>query len=130
MEFAQCVGIIEQITAAEVGNSTAPAKFVRESGGTPPVGVTVIVPNSMTAGTSTGVTITGSGFAFGASVTFENGSGRTPTASAVVVMDATTITATVSVSDKGRKGARVWDVRVTNTGGSTGVLLGGFTVIK
>ena len=37
------------------------------------VSVTAIVPNSMSAGTTVTVTISGSGFAAGASVTFENG---------------------------------------------------------
>lgn len=103
--------------------------------GTPPpptpggVSVTSIVPNSMTAGTSISVTITGTGFADGANVTFENGSGPAPTASNVVVVDGT-ITATVTVKNGGRRGDRLWDVRVTNTDNSSDVLPGGFTVRK
>ena len=96
-------------------------------------GVTVggIDPNSMQAGTSIGVTITGTGFADGADVTFENGSGPTPTASNVVFnVDDGTITATVTVKGGGRRGDRVWDVRVTNVGGSSEVLVAGFTVTR
>lgn len=95
-------------------------------------GVTVdgIGPNSMDAGTSIDVTIAGSGFAGGAEVTFENGSGPTPTVSNVVVVDGGTITATVTVKSGGPRGIRVWDVRVTNADSSSGVLEDGFTVQK
>ena len=96
----------------------------------PGVGVDSIIPGSMTVGTSISVTITGSGFAPGADVTFENGPGPAPTASGVVVVEATTITATLSVSSGGPPGTRVWDVRVTNTDTSTGGLVGGFEVVK
>ena len=63
-------------------------------------------------------------------MTFENGQGKAPSASNIVVVDITTITATVSASTKGKSGQFVWDVRVTNLDASTGVLLGGFTVKK
>jgi len=100
--------------------------------GTPSEGVTVkiIEPNTMQAGTTEeGVTITGSGFMDGAEVTFENGDGPSPTASNVVVADDTnTITATVTAKSGGPPRDRVWDVRVTNTDGSSGVLVNGFTV--
>ncbi len=88
-----------------------------------------IDPNTMQAGTSVDVTITGAGFVDGASVTFENGSGPAPEASNVVVSaDGTTITATVTAKSGGPPRDRVWDVRVTNPDGSSGVLAGGFTV--
>ncbi len=92
------------------------------------VSVTGIDPNSMQAGTTIDVTITGSGFEAGADVTFENGSGPTPSASNIVVVDASTITATVTAKSGGPPRDRVWDVRVTNPDGSSGVLVGGFTV--
>ncbi len=98
----------------------------------PPTGeVTVasIALNTIAAGTTIDVTITGSGFVAGANVTFENGSGPTPTASNVVVSgDGTSITATVATKSGGPPRNRVWDVRVTNPDGSFGVLVGGFTV--
>jgi len=70
------------------------------------------------------VTITGSGFAAGMTVTFENGSGPPPVAKNVVVSsDGTTIQAMVTVK-KGKPGKDpVWDVR-----GGSGVLFSGFTV--
>jgi PKD repeat protein len=91
------------------------------------VSVTGIDPSSMQAGTTIDVTISGTGFVDGADVTFENGSGPAPTASNVVV-DANNLTATVTAKSGGPPRDRVWDVRVTNPDGSTGVLAGGFTV--
>ncbi len=96
----------------------------------PQVIVGQITPNSMNAGATVAVQILGSGFASGASVTFEDGTGPTPTASIVVVVDAGTITAEVSVGNGGPRGARVWDVRVTNPNSSTDVLEDAFTVVK
>ena len=102
----------------------------------PPPGEGVVIvddidPSLMDAGASIEVTISGSGFAAEAVVTFENGSGPTPTASIdVVSSDGKTITATVTVKGGGRRGNRVWDVRVTNVDGSSGVLPDGFTVIR
>jgi subtilisin len=97
----------------------------------PPAGVTVtgIEPTSMVAGSTIGVTITGSGFATGAAVAFQNGSGPAPTASDLrVAGGGTSLTATVTVGSGGPKRPRVWDVRVTNPDGATGVLPAGFTV--
>ncbi|MCH8299778.1 MAG: hypothetical protein IIC39_04470 [Candidatus Marinimicrobia bacterium] len=92
------------------------------------VNVTSIVPNSMQSGTMIVVTISGSGFAAGAEVTFENGSGPAPATSNVVFVDANTITGTVTAKSGGPGRNRVWDVRVTNPDGSSGVLVDGFTV--
>ena len=96
----------------------------------PVVGVVVtsISPTSMTAGPSVVVTIAGSGFAAGARVTFENGSGQQPTATVTAVTSTTTISATVTAKSGGPRRPRIWDVRVTNPDGSTGVLAGAFTV--
>ncbi len=90
--------------------------------------VTAINPNTMQAGSTISVSITGSGFITGADVTFENGAGPTPTASEVVVIDSTTITAKITAKSGGPPRSRVWDVRVTNPDGSSGVLVNGLTV--
>lgn len=92
------------------------------------VDVESIVPDSMKAGNTIDVTIYGSGFAEGAEVKFENGSGPTPTTSNVKVIDSDTIEATVTAKSGGPPRDRVWDVRITNTDGSSGVLVEGFTV--
>lgn len=92
--------------------------------GPPPGNVTVtgFSPTGMDAGTTiTGFTIDGTGFVAGATVTFENGNGPTPTASNVVVQSATQIVADVTVGGGGRPGMRFWNVRVTNVDSSTGV---------
>jgi hypothetical protein len=95
------------------------------------VGVSVgsISPNSMPAGSTINVTISGSGFAAGADVTFENGAGPAPEASGVsVAVDGTSLTATVTAKSGGPPKNRIWDVRVTNPDSSTDVLVDGFTV--
>jgi len=92
-------------------------------------GVTVssIWPDSMSAGSTMDVTITGSGFVDGASVTFETGAGVASTADATWV-NSTTIEAVITAHKNAK--AAVWDVRVTNPDTSSGVLIDGFTVIK
>jgi hypothetical protein len=96
----------------------------------PSTGVFVdrMTPDTMQAGTATNVTISGLGFVPGASVTFEIGQGQTPTASNVDVVEGTTIEATVTTGSGGPPQYAVWDVRVTNPDGSSGVLPGGFIV--
>jgi len=96
-----------------------------------PVGVSVdsIYPNSVTEGNSVNVTISGSGFQAGAVVSLEGGSGPTPAVLDVVVVDSSTITATIQTKNAGPPKNRYWDVRVTNPDSSTGVLASGFTVI-
>ena len=88
------------------------------------VTINSITPNFTYQGTVlTGVTITGSGFAAGIAVGFENGSGSAPVASDVQVVDANTITLTVSVKSGGPRRERLWDVRV-----GSAVLPKGFAV--
>ena len=87
------------------------------------VTVSSIAPNSARQGSTVSVTITGSGFAPGMAVGFENGSGPVPIASDVVV-DANTITATVTIKAGGPRRERFWDVRV-----SSAVLQRGFKVV-
>jgi hypothetical protein len=88
------------------------------------VGVASIVPASAAPGATIPVTIIGSGFASGTSVTFEGGSGPPPSAKNVVVsQDGTKIDAMVTVK-KGKPGRDpVWDVRVGSS-----VLPNGFRV--
>lgn len=92
------------------------------------VTVTDVLPDNASTNSVVAVQITGSGFAAGADVAFENGSGPAPSASDVVVVDGGTLTATVTIKGGGPPRNRVWDVRVTNADGSTGVLSRGFTV--
>jgi len=90
--------------------------------------VSSIWPNTLQAGTSVDVEITGSNFAEGATVRFEDGKGSIPDASNEVVVDANTIRATVAMKGGGPKRSRVWDVVVTNPDGQLGKLVDSFTV--
>jgi len=92
------------------------------------ISVAGIEPNTVSAGTAVVVTITGSGFASGSDVSFENGAGPAPIVSNEVVIDSHTITATVATKHGGPPRNRVWDLRVTNHDGSSAVLTDGFTV--
>ena len=94
----------------------------------PDVTVDSIAPDTVQAGATIEVTITGSGFQAGATVTFENGLGPAPAAN-VTFVDSATIEATVIAHKKAKTGI-LWDVRVTNPDGSSGVLVGGFSVTQ
>ncbi len=86
--------------------------------------VSAIVPSAAPKGDVASVTITGSGFAPGMAVKFENGSGPRPTVSNVTVVDPSTLTATVTLKSGGGGRDAVWDVRV-----GSGVLADAFTVL-
>jgi hypothetical protein len=74
--------------------------------------VTSITPSQARVGTSVAVTIVGTGFTSGVAVSFGGGNGAAPSLRNVVVVDATTITATVSVQRKRVGSDPVWDLRV------------------
>ena len=65
-------------------------------------------------GEITGFTVTGTGFAQGAVITFVGGVGPAPTAGSATLDLLGNLTATVSVGNQGPKGERRWTVRVTN----------------
>src|SRR6185369_818118 len=111
-------------------NNTAQTTSTVNSVSAGPPTISSINPTSMKVGTSTTTfAITGTNFVSGATVTFLNGTGPAPTASAVVVNSAGTgITATVNVPSGGAPRNRIWDVRVTNPNGQSATLPGSFTV--
>ena len=138
------VNFMWDTTSAAVGDHTLDAShntaddvITNNAGSTmvtvtaPGVGVTVgnISPASVSrnAGVVT-FTITGSGFANDASVSFENGAGQTPQVNSVTFVTSTEITAEVQIRSGGPRRNRVWDVRVTNGDGSTGVGEGLLTI--
>ena len=96
-------------------NGTNPVQVLGECDAAPAPNVTIssVDPPTGSTGSTVLMTITGSGFADGMAVGFENGSGAAPVAWDVQVLDGgTRITATVVVQ-KGKIGADpVWDVRV------------------
>jgi VCBS repeat-containing protein len=95
----------------------------------PSISVADIQPNTMQAGTTINVTITGVSFASGANVTLESGTGPAPEATNILVSaDGKSLTAAITAKSSGPPRPRVWDVRVTNPDGSSAVLIAGFTV--
>ena len=85
-----------------------------------------ISPADLPAGVA--VTITGTGFTASSVVTFQNGTGPTPSASSVTLIDAQKLTAIISGSSGGPKKARYWDVVVTIAGGVNAACAGCLTI--
>jgi hypothetical protein len=106
------------LTATFSDGSTATASTTV----TAPVTVTSVAPNQGAQGATVPVTINGSGFVSGASVSV----GAGITVSNVVVGSATQITATLTIASAAATGAR--NLTVTNSGGGSGTLTGGFAV--
>ncbi len=90
--------------------------------------VVSIDPNSVPTGGSVDVIIRGTGFENGANVELAGGEGPQPRVSNVVVVDSTTITATIITKDGGPRRDRLWDVVVTNMDGMSAVLESSFAV--
>jgi len=99
------------------------ARTVQALGVCGAVTLTSIMPNTAKPGSTVNVTITGTGFSAGIAVGFENGTGSAPLIGSVVVVNANTIAATVTLKNGGGKQARVWDLRV-----GSGVLFRAFTI--
>jgi hypothetical protein len=90
---------------------------------TAPVTVSSISPNQGTQGSTVPVTIGGSGFVAGVSVSF---SGTGVSVSNVSVGSPAQLTGTLVIASGAAAGAR--DVTVTNSNGGAATLTGGFTV--
>jgi PKD repeat protein/uncharacterized protein YjiK len=118
------------VTDDDGASSAAPASQTVSVTTTVILEVNALAPDTLAAGSTTSVTIAGSGFVPGAAVSFENGSGPGPTLESepVVASDGGEITVTVNVKSGGPKRDRVWDVRVTNPDGSSAVLAGGLVI--
>jgi hypothetical protein len=84
------------------------------------VSVRSVTPNTGSTAGGTSVTISGANFASGASVTFGGA-----TATNVAVQSSTSITATTPANSAGEV-----SVTVTNSGGQSGTLSGGFTYVQ
>ncbi len=94
----------------------------------PPTGVTIdsFSPTSIQVGATVLMSIGGSGFESGATVSFVNGKGPAPTAS-VTTVSSTSIGGNVTASNHAKSGT-VWDVVLTNPDGGTATLAGALTV--
>ncbi len=106
------------VTATFSDGSTAQAVTTA----TAPVTVTTVTPNQGTSGSTVAVTIDGTSFVSGATVS----AGAGITVSNVVFVSSTRLTASFAIASSAAAGAR--DVTVTNPSGSGGALAGGFTV--
>jgi PKD repeat protein len=113
------------VTLTVTDDAGATAEFTETVG---VLTVSSITPSVVGAGSSINVTITGSGFASGALIALENGTGPAPNVLNVVVVDGTTINATFEAKSGGPPKNRLWDVRVSNPDGSSSRLVEGLTV--
>ncbi|MEW5941056.1 MAG: hypothetical protein AB1750_15420, partial [Chloroflexota bacterium] len=95
----------------------------------PPVEILEITPDHAQAEATILVTISGSGFQAGATVSFEGGVGTPPQVLNVIAIAPNTIVARVSLQVDAALGTQVWGVRVTNPDGSTAFLPNAFTVV-
>jgi len=111
-------GIVSDISSTTVTVNDVSAK----------VSIDDITPNSTSKSSLVLVTISGSGFSPGASVTLSNGSGPTPTVSNVVVVDGNSITATITAKNGGPPRLTSWDLTITNPDSSSDTEFGGFTI--
>lgn len=98
---------------------------IRES-----LAVNSVDPNRMETDATIEVTISGSGFESGVSVSFEDGRGPDPEVSEIAVPDANTITAVVTTKNGGPDDDRIWDIRIVNPDNTSVILENGFTVTE
>jgi hypothetical protein len=93
-----------------------------------PLSVLSVTPNTAQANTTVNVTVSGTGFANGAIVTFEGAQGTAPQVTGTQVVNANTIVITVNTAVATGATTQVWDVRVTNPNNTFVVLQKVFTV--
>jgi uncharacterized protein YodC (DUF2158 family) len=87
-----------------------------------------VAPNAVSVNATATLSIAGSGFMPGASVSITSGEGPAPTVSGVELQDGSSLTAQVQIKGGGPPRTRYWHVVVTNPDGATAVLPGGFAV--
>ena len=130
------VGVISGSPTA-AGTSNFVVRTTNTCGGTLTKAYSIVVPPTVASispnthsrnGTLFNVTITGTGFKSGASVTQSGTSGGTFTISNVQYVNATTITASFTISSGVPTGTRT--IRVTNSDTLYGELVNGFTVTE
>ena len=115
--------------SATVASPTVFAPSATSTATPVPVTIQQVTPNTAQANTTVPVTIIGSGFQSGATVTFEGVQGPPQEVITVQVVNSTTIIITLTARNDGTQGAQVWDIRVTNPDTSTAVLADAFTVV-
>lgn len=109
---ASCV--LLYLDAAQLSLNVLNPDSCDASGGPPSGGETItsLDPNTVPKDSITPITITGSGFAPGVTVLFENGSGKAPVVSDVNVVNDGQIDAMVTTRKGGNNSDPIWDLRV------------------
>lgn len=87
-----------------------------------------LTPNSAQANTTVNVTVSGTGFANGATVRFEGAQGTAPQVTGLQVVNANTIVITVNAMVAPGANTQVWDARLTNPDNTFAVLPDAFTI--
>jgi hypothetical protein len=95
---------------------------------TPLLTISGLSPNSVKRGGKVNTILSGSGFAQGIKVQFQNGEGPAPTVNGVTMMDAETLSVSISTKSGGPARNLYWDVVVTNPDGKSAQLEDGFVV--
>jgi len=95
---------------------------------TPQLNVLNVTPNNAPANTTVNITLTGTAFDNGATVSFEDAQGTAPQVMAIQIVNANTIVVSVNTTVDAGPGTQAWDIRVTNPGGASVVLPDAFTV--
>ena len=112
------------VTALNTGGESGPSNEASATAAAPSVEVTVsaIAPSPVSQHANiVYILVTGTGFATGASIAFENGDGPAPLVNSVTFIDPERLWANIKLRPGGPPRNRNWDVRVTNPDGSTGV---------
>jgi len=119
--------VTAQVTdsAGQLGKDSVTVNVVAAGSELTATGIDSISRADLPAGVK--VEITGTGFTGVPTVTFQNGSGPTPSAADVTLVDAWTLSATVSGKSGPRK-SRDWDVVVTLANGVNAVCAGCLTI--
>ncbi|HEX8993067.1 MAG TPA: hypothetical protein VF784_15405 [Anaerolineales bacterium] len=113
-------------TPTAVSASPSPTK-IPQTTATPQIGIVSISPSSAVVGTSVMLTITGFGFQSGAAIGFQGGQGTPPAVAGVQFVNSTTMIVTINALDSTPR-PQTWDVRVTDPGGTSFLLVNAFTV--
>jgi hypothetical protein len=87
-----------------------------------------LTPNTAQANATVNVTVSGTAFTNGATVTFEGAQGTPPQVTGTQVVNANTIVITVNTAVAAGTTTQAWSVRVTNPNNTSTVLQNAFTV--
>ena len=126
------VPVGDVISQSPLGGTSAAAgsavDLVVSSGPAVSLTVTSISPDTVSPSTTFGATVTGTGFAGDAQISFTNGSGPAPAVTSLTVVSPTTLSATIRIKRGGPKRSRIWDLTVIS-GGSSATLANALTIV-